>query len=220
MPGSTACSARNAAIGLGLLLCGACGGKAQLASADAGNSSPPDAQAGGACGSRRVPKEHRPRAEVCPSERGSSAPFDMTGCTSRTGITCTKDADCSAGLNGRCLAHNEPCDTACSYDECLTDSDCAGAPCLCRSSAADTVKNQCLPGSNCKTDSDCGSCGYCSADAEPVGLDCRVESVSYVCHTARDQCADDDDCDGGFCAYDGRLAAWVCGSCVPFPHPH
>jgi hypothetical protein len=215
-----------AVLALSLLLCISCGGKAQLASADAGATSAPDAQAGGAanagggaCGSARVPKEHRAMAQACPTARGSSGPLDMTGCMNRAGITCTKDADCTAGLNGRCLPHNEPCDTACSYDECLTDSDCAAGPCLCRSSGSDTLSNQCLPGSNCKTDADCGNCGYCSLNAPLLGFDCRVESRSYVCHTASDQCTDPGDCDGGFCSYNAG-AGWACGVCVPIPRPH
>jgi hypothetical protein len=231
---ATAAIVLAVALALGQLCCISCGGQARRSASGAGggtagnaaDASAADAQAGGgaiarggACGSQPVPKEHRVVAQACPTARGSSGSIDMTACTNRAGITCTKDADCTAGMNGRCMAHNEPCDTACSYDECLTDSDCPEGPCLCRSGGADTLSNQCLPGGNCKKDADCGNCGYCSPSAVPEGFDCRVAALTYTCHTATDKCTDRGNCDGGYCAYDTAAARWACGSCVPIPHP-
>jgi hypothetical protein len=231
----TAAIAPVAAVALGLLLCASCGGEARQSAAEAGahagagnaaDASAPDAHAGGGatargggCGSAPVPKEHRAEAQACPAERGSSEPIDMTACTNRAGITCTKDADCTLGMNGRCIAHNEPCDTACSYDQCLTDLDCGAGPCLCRSGGTDKISNECLAGSNCKADADCGNCGYCSPSAVPEGFDCTVEALTYTCHTGTDQCTDQSDCDAGYCAYDAAAARWACGSCVPIQHP-
>lgn len=205
-----------------LLLCASCGGQVHEPSADAGATA-----SGGACGAVRIPKEHRAVAQACPTERGSDEPIDMSICTDLSGAKCTKDADCTAGRNGRCITpHNEPCDTECSYDECLTDSDCAEGPCVCRTSGADVTNNVCLPGSNCKTDSDCGNCGYCSLSATPIGHGCRVDYPTYKCHTATDECIDPSDCaDGGldYCAYGASASSgaerWACGSCLPFPVP-
>jgi len=205
-------------IAVALLLCASCGGKAHQPFANVSATAN-----SGACRAVRVPKEHRAVAQACPSERGSHEPIDMSACADHSGAKCTKDADCTAGQNGRCsLPHNEPCDTECTYDECLTDSDCAAGPCVCRMSGTDTLQNICLPG-NCKTDSDCGSCGYCSLSATPVGHDCRVDYPMYSCHTAADECIDPSDCvDGGFsyCAFGASDAEhWACGTCLPFPVP-
>lgn len=212
------------AVALQLVLCLSCGGEARSSAPQASAGKAGDAQAGGgagdvACGRGLTPKEHRAVARACPAGRGSSGPIDTSACVNRTGITCTKDADCSAGLNGRCIAHNEPCDTACSYDECQNDADCAAGPCLCRTDDTAADYNQCLPGSTCKTDADCGSCGYCSASAARSGPSCRVEAITYSYHTASDRCLDQSDCYGGYCAYDQAPARWACGSCVPIPHP-
>jgi len=206
----------RARVAAALLLCVSCAGKAHETSADAGATAN-----GGACGTVRIPKGHRALAQACPTERGSDEPIDMSGCMNRAGITCTKDADCTDGKNGRCIPHNEPCDTACSYDECLTDSDCALGPCLCRTNGADITQNKCL-GGTCKTDADCG-CGYCSLSAVPIGHGCHVEYPTYTCHTASDECTDPSDCADGivtYCAYGASGAEhWACGSCVPFPVP-
>ncbi|HEY1534124.1 MAG TPA: hypothetical protein VGF76_08895 [Polyangiaceae bacterium] len=218
-----------ATVALPLLLCVACGGQARQSAADAGAGNP-DAGAtasGGGCAGKPIPKEHRAVAEACPTERGTKEPIDMSICTDLSGAKCTKDADCTAGKNGRCiLPHDEPCDTKCSYDECQTDSDCAAGPCVCRTSGADATNNVCLPGSNCETDSNCGNCGYCSLSATPIGHDCRVDYPTYNCHTATDECLDPTDCaDGGldYCAYGASAASgvehWACGSCLPYPVP-
>ena len=207
-----------ASVALSLLLCVSCGGEVRPSAPEAPAVAGANAR-GGTCGSAPVPKEHRPVAQACPSQRGSGTPLDMSTCTNRSSVACTKDTDCTAGLNGRCLAHNVPCATECSYDECLTDSDCASGPCLCRDNGTATLSNQCLPRGTCKTDADCGACGYCSPSATPTGLGCHIEEVTYMCHTPSDECSDESSCDGGYCAYDGAAARWACGRCVPIPHP-
>lgn len=227
------------AVAVAFGLCAGCGGKVRQsganAAAGAGNApdaSAPDAHAGsggdgraGACGNALVPKVHRATAQACPTTRGSVQTLlpDMTKCTSRAGIACTKDADCTAGKNGRCFS-NDSCDTVCSYDECMMDSDCAAGPCLCRSSNSALQQNECLPGSNCKTDADCsGGCGYCSPSAVPDPSDCTIGTLNYDCHTASDECLEQNACGdgsvGAYCAYDAGVARWGCGLCVPFPHP-
>jgi len=233
-----------APVALVLLLCTSCGGQAHQSTAGAGagnasDASTPDAQAaagagaqGGACGSAPIPMEHRAVAQACPAARGSSGPLDTTACTNRSGITCTSDGDCTAGKNGRCFLNGDPCQTVCSYDECLTDSDCAAGPCVCRSSGTELVPNDCVPGSNCRTDADCGDCEYCSPSVVPDSVQCRVGGVCtcgdgvvslvYACHTASDECTNDGDCpgtDSAYCGYDAGVRRWTCGVCTGTPHP-
>lgn len=199
-------------VALGLCLCAACGGKAQQPSADAGV----DARSG-ACASAPIPKEHRAVAQACPSERGSLGPIDTTTCTNLSGIQCKSDADCTAGKNGRCFLNSDPCQTICSYDHCLTDADCADGPCLCRSSSIDLAANDCLPGGNCRTDTDCGGCEYCSPSVVPSQpVFCGSTILTYACHTANDECLDPSDCPGpnNYCGYDADAGRWGCAFCV------
>jgi hypothetical protein len=239
---------RTAAVAFGLLLCTSCGGQAHQSAAGAGagnaaDASTPDAQAGGgggagggarggACGSAPIPKEHRAVAQACPSERGSLAPIDTTACVDRSGINCTSNADCTAGKNGRCFSNGDPCQTKCSYDDCLADSDCAAGPCVCRSSGTDLASNACVPGSNCRTDGDCGGCEYCSPSVVPDSEHCLiggvctcgsgVVSLVYACHTASDECTNNGDCPGSnsaYCGYDAGAQHWACGVCTGTPHP-
>jgi hypothetical protein len=90
----------------------------------------------------------------------------------------------------------------------------------------DATKNACLLGSTCRTDSDCGACGYCSPSTTLVDHDCDVNGPTYYCHTATDECSDTSDCvDGGlgYCAYGAvastSAARWACGYCFPYPVP-
>jgi hypothetical protein len=89
---------------------------------------------------------------------------DTTSCADTSRIRCSNDADCTAGRNGRCVAsYISPCRSYCSYDDCSTDTDCPEREaCVCRSSGTSTAPNVCAPDSNCRTDSDCGECGFCS----------------------------------------------------------
>jgi hypothetical protein len=119
------------------------------------------------------------------------------------------------GVNGRCLpAPPINCNTACSYDECSSDSDCANVPCDCRGSANDSAANVCLVGSNCRVDSDCGVGGYCSPSGTAASC-----AIAYFCHTANDTCTDDGDCpDGLLCNYDPDTSAWACSmTCAQSP---
>ncbi len=207
-----------------LLLCTACGGKAHDSTAAAGAGNVPDGSApdahGGACGSVPVPKDHRAVAEACPAARGSLGPLNLTTCADRSGIKCTGDADCTAGKNGRCYLNSDPCQTVCSYDECVTDSDCAAGPCACRGSGTDVVANACLPGSTCRTDADCGNCNYCSPSIVPNPTYCASELLTYACHTANDECTDQSDCPADEpCGADTAKGPWKCGFCVQPPHP-
>ncbi len=103
-----------------------------------------------------------------------------------------------------------------SENQCLQDGDClANYPdtlvCSCapqtRQGGGSTV-DWCVPG-DCSIDSDC-ICGYCSPTYD---LNCGSFRgfVGYYCHTETDTCINDDECDGGYCAYSSQVAHWVCG---------
>lgn len=192
-----------------------------------------------------VPQQHRSVSDSCPAERGSIGPVDATQCADTSGMACKSDADCTAGRNGRCLMNGGRCLTYCSYDDCLADTDCPEMqPCFCRSGHADTVKNYCLSGSNCRTDTDCRECGFCSLSVVRADLEClrgdtldggrsetscrcaSLVSSAYRCHTSNDECADDNECGDGstypglagtYCAYTEGTMRWECGVCT-FPN--
>lgn len=182
-------------------------------------------------GDAKIPLQHRATAS-CPTQRGpgdSSQPYppgrasplapDAGGCTS--------DSDCKAGMNGRCYPFEGLVGPGgCSYDACLTDSNCGSkTPCVCRSSCTDTNPNFCDPGGNCAVDSDCGPGGYCSPSWEGCGY-CSATSEKcgeplFYCHTTRDTCINDADCpfvDAGAdscptlppCAYNPQAQGWEC----------
>ena len=203
-----------------LAIFAACSGNAPLgASGTSGDSGSSDAA--------RVPLHHRPTPARCPSERGpgpAGQPYP-----SGVASTCTSDSQCTAGVDGRCFPFQGLIGNGgCSYDECLTDSDCgSGATCLCRGSSADNNANVCVRGGDCVVDSDCGPDGYCSPSVEQNCL----FSNPYFCHTAMDSCLDDSDCpspsvDAGPlscpiltpCAFDMHGQRWACTQltcCLP-----
>lgn len=168
---------------------------------------------GGTC-TMRVPKQNRPQGGQCPSQRGAG----MNGSGGAPG-ECTKDADCTAGRNGRCLFRGFGAQILqCSYDECLVDSDCAGnVPCDCRASASSSAPNVCGTGSNCRVNGDCGSCGWCSPSEAPTAF-CFGRNTTYFCHTPSDTCFDDTDCGSGSCNLDPMTHHWACVTvCAPPP---
>ena len=172
---------------------------------------------------------HRAASSACPQERGAGISGLPTQCESSARASCTRDSDCVAGANGRCLQALGPaCGYHCSYDDCTQDSDCtANAPCACRSSSSATGPNICATGSDCRVDADCGLGGFCSpslvgspcqcigeifcpADAgraELCGGDC---GHGYFCHTPKDGCLNDGDCASGACNFDLTSRAWMC----------
>ena len=164
------------------------GGAADSPSAD---SFPADAPSGDACLSSRVPLNHRPAGDSCPSQRASAPPRQSCSCAGRDAGApcscgaCSSDSDCTAGRNGRCENVGPVAFAGCSYDECLGDTDCdGGAPCRCRASGASAAANVCLTGSSCRDDSDCGPCGYCS----PSAVDLCVCLSTALCGDAGGGC--------------------------------
>jgi hypothetical protein len=168
----------------------------------------------------RIPLNHRAAGETCPSARGAGS---IMACDYDSGPppTCLHDSDCTSGANGRCETPEFiplACQTACSYDECASDSDCpSNEPCDCRTSATDSTANVCVTDSACRIDSDCGSGGYCSPSAGFGSFHCET---AYFCHTAKDTCVDDTDCgSSGKCEFITASGIWACGgpTCEPPP---
>jgi hypothetical protein len=167
-----------------------------------------------------VPLLHRASATTCSQPRPAGSAHSCYGYPDAGG--CRADQDCTAGANGRCVCGISPAVAAnaarCSYDDCASDGDCNGGVCDCRESPAHITwgtQTVCL-GGNCKTDSDCGSDGYCSPSPIPG---CGGQSWhGYYCHTPGDQCIDDSDCNeaNAYCAYDPSSSRWVCstGMCI------
>jgi hypothetical protein len=173
---------------------------------DAGAASTSDAE---------VPLTHRATAACCPAERGpgpSAQPYpaEVGQDLSPNAGPCTSDSDCTAGINGRC-SFESLVGSACTYDECFTDSQCGSkVPCICRSSSTDNTPNACDFGgrtsagddvrpSNCAVDADCGPGGYCSPSAVPTSALHGAVNVCFgpnpfYCHTASDLCVNDSDC--------------------------
>jgi hypothetical protein len=132
---------------------------------------------------------------------------------------CSKDGDCTAGTNGRCVeGTGGPIYCLCTYDACMHDTDCAaGQACACHGSTYTFgAGNTCIQG-NCRVDSDCGPGNYCSPSFDPASCG---SLLGYFCHTPSDQCLDDSDC-GDFvaqvCAYSATSSSWQChfhGGCA------
>ena len=127
------------------------------------------------------PPTHRPAGSMCPTERGPGISDVGAACSVSAVLIpgCTRDSDCTAGTNGRCLKFGGPaCNIHCSYDECSSDSDCpANTPCACRPSISDTAPNSCATESNCRIDADCGPGGFCSPSL--LNNFCQCISASF-----------------------------------------
>ena len=164
----------------------------------------PDPNPGPAVPQIREPEFHRPFPEDCDDVR------PPTQTMAEPGAECQTDADCVEGRNGRCVYGRF---VTCSYDECLTDAECAieggAGVCACEGSWLGDA-NACY-GGNCRTNLDCDT-GYCS----PSFGDCGDYSgfENYYCHTFEDECIDDADCGGGgaYCAFMPQRGVWACSN--------
>jgi hypothetical protein len=166
-----------------------------------------DSRSGSTGGQSAVPADHRAEAVACPEERGPGS-ATIVG-------ECTRDSDCTDGINGRCITPNvvgPSGGSRCDYDTCFSDADCPSSqPCRCRRSAADSSPNYCLVESSCRIDSDCGPGGFCSPSL--LHIDGSIQgggSFGYFCHTPDDLCLYDSDCDPSTCELPS--CAWLaCG---------
>ncbi len=194
----------------GLTVLVACGGvTVGPSSTDAGQDGSP---------TLREPKTHRAQGNACTTPRG---PGTING-TPPPGAPCSKDADCTAGQNGRCETlpieqSNPPGQRVCSYDQCTADADCgASSVCDCRN-PANYDANTCFHG-DCRVDADCGAGGWCSPSGTTVDSGCTTGidpgQFGFFCHTAADECTDDADCPGVTpperCMFSPTANHWVC----------
>lgn len=160
----------------------------------------------------KVPTNHRTDDSQCatPTPAGN-CPIQVMPMGSGA---CSKDTDCTAGTNGRCVEEGGGAlYCGCTYDTCAGDSACAtGEVCACHGSAyVGGQGNTCEPG-NCRVDSDCGVNGYCSPSINPMSCG---SLLGYYCHTAADECVNDTDCTGGaqgpnVCAWSSTVNHWQC----------
>lgn len=187
----------------------------ETATVGSGGATGANGSGGSAVGLTAVPTNHRPQSMACPEERAPGL-ANVAG-------TCTQDSECSDGTNGRCISPNvvgPMGQSGCSYDYCLVDSDCAAnAPCLCREAPTSSDPNYCLTESNCRIDSDCGPGGFCSPSLFYVDVTVHSVPVSgsgmagfgYFCHTPRDLCVNDSDCDTTDCLPEQGCGWMACG---------
>lgn len=174
-----------------------------------------NASAGSSGGLSAVPTNHRPNDVTCPQERGPGSASVVD--------ECSQDAECTQGINGRCISPNVVGPfggSRCSYDQCFSDADCpANQPCKCRESAALNLPNICIAGGNCRIDSDCGLDGFCSPSL--FYIDSSIDATSssgsgfatfgYFCHTSKDRCRNDSDCDASNCRPAAGCGFMACG---------
>ncbi|MCA9490981.1 MAG: ferritin-like domain-containing protein [Myxococcales bacterium] len=122
--------------------------------------------------------------------------------------TCTVDADCTAGPNGRCLDTYLGC--GCTYS-CATDGDCgANEICLCGGAMTNVTDSwsHCVP-ANCATDADCGS-QECGVAVQTDGFGCPQYAL-VGCRTPGDACREDGDCSlGDQCTIRPIAFDWRC----------
>ena len=157
------------------------------------------------------PEQHRPSAAACSEDRAPAGRPEGEGAD---WSSCTTDAECTEGTNGRCTGNSHD-GWQCTYDQCFADDECGGSVCACdggwRSGA-----NVCL-GGDCQTDADCGEGGFCSPSYGDCGEYGGV--VAYYCHTCEDECYDDSDCGEdpngwggpGYCMFNPTEGHWMCG---------
>jgi hypothetical protein len=191
-----------------VLMCGACSSKL-APSPDAGNGGGGPfvtsfCHAGTRAPATEVPSEHRATAAAC----------DPTALAYEAGtpMSCATDTDCLA--DGSISPPFTHCVRGlCSYDECLSDADCAGtAVCACAATFYGGIGghgNVCVPG-NCRVDADCGSGGYCSPSRGYCG-----GYQGFYCHTSKDSCRDETkDCNGcgNDCVYMPTTGVFLCAT--------
>ena len=169
------------------------------------------------CGKRMLsaPDQSRAVAQACSEKTPGPGTCGIPSSTSSSDqLSCISDANCTAGVNGRCMGTVHP-GCYCQYDTCESDASCgSNQVCICRDTPEWGGANTCITG-NCRINADCPS-GYCSLD-ESYG------TGGYFCHTDRDTCHNDSDCSSvqdcfgdKRCRYSSEVGYWQC-LCVPVP---
>ncbi len=157
----------------------------------------------------RAPAASRPVAVECSRERPPGKP----SAEPNDNPECKVDADCKAGINGRCNEHYGGHGfqfSGCDYDRCFSDAECGGGVCTCSPHG-----NYCNPPGNCLVDSDCGRGGFCTPTngEDPEGACGTVQA--YFCRTPKDECVTDEDCAKAgaprkTCTYGRTIGHWLC----------
>ena len=135
-----------------------------------------------------------PSPAIAPNERGS----------------CTSDADCPNGRQGRCKAismGHGMVRATCTYDACASDADCpSGTLCLC--GASYEGRNACMP-ADCHDDADCPAGRTC--ENIPPNATGSLIPTGRQCHTKADTCSKPESCGAGkTCAYQVGSSRWEC----------
>jgi hypothetical protein len=163
-----------------------------------------------------APTNHRSSDAQCQTTAAPGNGGCPDFCGPGTLFSCNGDAQCDAGLEGRCVEYCCIANSTCTYDQCTFDSDCpANQTCACHGSPyLAPSDNTCVPG-NCRVDADCESGCDCSPSESCFSC------LAYYCHTPNDLCVNDSDCqaqDLGVpsCAYSTDAGHWECTS---FPVP-
>lgn len=127
--------------------------------------------------------------------------------------SCTTDAECTAGTNGKCISGMGQIGSYCGCEyACASDADCkADQACVCKEQAK-VGHSTCAPAS-CRTDADCDS-GRCGVSSHHNG--CGTE-VALACRSSADRCASDADCGERPCRVSSRgegTPVWECQTSV------
>jgi hypothetical protein len=126
-------------------------------------------------------------------------------------VACTTVADCGDG--GGFDSFQGCRGGFCTFDQCLTDTDCpTGQACGCASQFGGNAihYNRCVP-AQCRQNSDCGTGGICSPSN---GAYCS-SLTGYYCHSPADTCTTNADCCNGNlssseCLYSEALGHFAC----------
>ncbi len=188
------------------------GGGGGGSGSDGGGSGADGGGGGGSDGGALpAPAKHRATAVACGASPVPPEPnISMTHFGPNPTFECKTNEECTKQKGGRCAIIEcggfggpacAPQGTRCDYDACSSDLDCTnGGVCDCGTGEGGT--NRCLK-SDCRTDAECGSDGYCS----PTIATCSNLIEGYYCHSTSDTCRSDTDCTANFgqvCQYTGN----------------
>ena len=168
-----------------------------------------------------APENHRAAPKACDGTRPLE-PVSLPPGSTHPHVKCTTHEECTAGKNGRCLGNNHD-GWQCTYDACETDADCSGGAKLCECEGGfRSDHNVCLT-AECHVDADCAptsaACGtgFCSPSLGSCGH--YTKAVGYFCHTAKDECTNDSDCEGRgqfgqkpYCKFEPSVGFWKCST--------
>ena len=154
----------------------------------------------------------------------TSADIPLPSCNGdETYLSCTSDADCTDGANGKCY-HDDYVEMggrvmapasgtgtdgcACTYS-CATDADCGeGQACVPGGLVDKDLDHATCEPAECKTDADCAS-GECGLSSYYDGC---FWDTSLTCRDADDACRVDADCSDAACAGDTYTHTYECQS--------